>query len=111
PEAFFLKGKVANREHLIDNQDFRVEVSGDSERKPHRHPGRIPFHRHINEGAAFGERDDLIELPDDLAPPHAENRAGKEYVFSAGQIVMKTGADFEQRAHAAPDLRITFRWF
>ncbi len=36
-EAFFLKRRVADCEHLVDDQDLRLEVRRDGEGEPHVH--------------------------------------------------------------------------
>ncbi len=36
---FFWKFDVADREHFVDQQDFRLEVGGHGERQAHLHPG------------------------------------------------------------------------
>ena len=38
PEALLLELGVADREHLVDDEDLRLEVRGDRERQPHVHP-------------------------------------------------------------------------
>ena len=53
----------------------------------------------------LGKGHDLIELAIDFLLSHAENRAVQIRVFAAGQLRVKTGAHFEQAAHAAMDFR------
>src|SRR2546430_11141059 len=61
----------------------------------------------INEFLELGEGHDFIELALDFALAHAEDGTGQKRVLVAGQLGMKTGADFEERADAAVNLRPT----
>ena len=36
-QALLLKRGVADRQHLVDDQDLRLQVRGDGERQPHVH--------------------------------------------------------------------------
>ena len=37
PKTFLLKFRIADRQHLIDDQNFRLEMRRHSEREPHIH--------------------------------------------------------------------------
>ena len=63
PEAALLELGVADREHLVDEQDLRLEVRGDGEREPHVHAARVALDRRVDELLDAGELDDLVELP------------------------------------------------
>ena len=99
-----MKRGVPDGENFVNDEDLRLEMGGNGERQPHRHPAGIAFDRRVEEGLDFGERNDLVELPQDLATGHAENRAIDEDVLAAGQFRVKTGPDLQQTAHAANDL-------
>ena len=58
--------QVADRQHLVDDQDLRLEMRGDRERQPHVHAARVVLHRRVDELLELGERDDLVELAADL---------------------------------------------
>ena len=100
-EALALEVGVADREHLVDEQDLRLEVRGDREREPHVHAARVALDGRVDEALDPRELDDLVELRLDLAPAHAENRAVEEDVLAARELGMKAGADLEQRGDAA----------
>ena len=72
----------------------------DGERQPHVHAGRIALHRRV-ETLDLGEGDDLVELPPDLRPPHAQDHAIEKDVLAASQLRVKAGAHFEQAPHPA----------
>ena len=61
-EALLLERRVADREHLVDEQDLRLEMRGDRERQAHVHAARVALHRGVEERLDLGERDDLVEL-------------------------------------------------
>ena len=60
-EAAPLELRVADREHLVDEQDLGLEVRGDREREPHVHAARVALHRRVDELLDPGELDDLVE--------------------------------------------------
>ena len=62
PEAPPLELGVADREHLVDEQDLRLEVRGDREGKAHVHAARVALDRRVDELLDAGELDDLVEL-------------------------------------------------
>ena len=99
-----LEGGVADREHLVDEQDLRLEVGGDGEGEPHRHAARVALDRRVEEALDVGERDDLVEAAADLGAAHAEDRAVEEDVLAPGQLRVEAGADLEQRADPAGHL-------
>ena len=61
-EALLLEARVADRQHLVDDQDLGLEVRGDGEREPHVHAARVVLHRRVDEPLDLRERDDLVEL-------------------------------------------------
>ena len=82
-QALALKLGVADRQHLVDDQDLRLQVRGHRERQPHVHAARVALDRRVDEPLDPGELDDLVELRLDLAPAHAEDRAVEEDVLAA----------------------------
>ena len=59
-EAPPLELGVADREHLVDEQDLRLEMGGDRERQPHVHAARVALHRRVDELLDPGELDDRV---------------------------------------------------
>ena len=101
PEALLLERGVADREHLVDEQNLGLEMRGDRERESHVHAARVALDRGVEEALDLGERDDLVESALDLGAPHAEDRAVEVDVLAAGELGVKAGADLEQRADTA----------
>src|SRR5260370_29938307 len=106
-EAFFLEIYVADGQDFIDEENLRLEVSSDSEGQADVHAGGVVLYGSVNKFFELGEGHDFIELALDFALAHAEDGAGEKRVFVAGQLRMKAGADFEERADAAVNLRPT----
>ena len=100
-EALALERGVADGQHLVDDQDLRLEVRRDGEGEPHVHAARVALDRRVEELLDLGEGDDLVELAIDLGLAHAEDGAVEVDVLAAGQLGVEAGADLQQRADAA----------
>ena len=61
-EAFLLELDIADRQHLVDDQDFRFQMRGHGERQPHIHARTVALDRRVEELLDLGEGDDLVEL-------------------------------------------------
>ena len=109
PRHFRWNSDVADRQHLVDDQDLRLQVGGHRERQPHVHAAGVALHRRVEELLDLGERDDLVELPVDLAAAHAQDRAVEVDVLAAGQLGVEAGADLQQAADAAAELDLAGR--
>ena len=106
-EAALLELRVADGEHLVDEEDLRLEVRGHREREPHGHPARVALDRRVEEPLDAGEFDDLRKPALDLSALHPEDRAVEEDVLAPGELRVEPGSDLEQAAHAAADDRAT----
>ena len=95
---------VADREHLVDEQDLGLEVRRDREREADVHAARVALHGRVDELLDAGELDDLVEALLDLAALHAEDRAVQVDVLAAGELLVEARPDLEQAADAAADL-------
>ncbi len=105
-DALALELQVADSENLVHQEDLGVQVSGNREGEPYLHPARIAFDHRVDELSGLGKLDDLLELRIDLALSHAEDAAVEIDVLPSRQLRMETGADFEQAADAAMDIRV-----
>ena|SRR5207253_848569 len=72
-----------------------------SETEPRVHTGGIAFDGCIDKFSHPSEFNDLIELPRDLLPFHAQDAAVQIDVFPSGEVQMESGADFDERAQPA----------
>src|ERR1044072_631229 len=71
-ETLLLKLRVADGQHLVDDQNLSLHVRGDAEREAHVHSGRVTLYGCVNELLDFRERYNLVELATDLRLAHAE---------------------------------------
>ena len=101
PEAFLLECIVADGQHLVDDQDLRLQVRGDGEGQPHVHPRGVALHRRVEELLDLGEGDDLVELAVDLHLPHAQDGAVEIDILPAGKLRMETRPHLEQRGDSS----------
>ena len=65
-------------------------------RQPQVHAGRIVLDRRVDETVDFRKLHDLAEPLHDFRPPHAEDGATQEDIFSTGEFVMKASANLEE---------------
>src|SRR5690242_11128714 len=100
-QRLLLKVRVANREDLVDDENFRIKMGCHGKCQPDIHAAAVPLHRGIKKSIDFGKGNDLVELPADLFPGHAENCPVQEDVLAPRQLGMKSGAYLEQTCHAA----------
>ncbi len=55
--AFFLKCLVADGQHLIHNQNVRIDINGDGKRQPHGHSHGVGPNRFVYEISYVGKRE------------------------------------------------------
>ncbi len=58
----------------------------------------------------LGKIDDFIKFPLDFGAFHAQDGAVEINILAPGQFRMKTGANFQQRAHPPVDFTFAFGW-
>ena len=97
-DALRLEFGIADRQHLVEQQDVRLEVRRDREGEPHVHAARIAFDRGVDEFAHAGELDDLVEAVAHLGAAHAEDGAVQIDILPAAKLGMESGADFSEQA-------------
>src|SRR5277367_5851574 len=110
-KAFLLKLGIADRQHLVDNQNFRLQMRGNGKCKSNVHAGGVPLDGRIEKPFHVGEGDDFIELPPDLALLHPQDRAVEEDVLAAGQFLVESRSDFQKARHAPLKLDSSLRRF
>ena len=60
-EALLLERRVADRQHLVDQQDVGVDLDRDREREPDVHARGVVLELEVDELLELGERDDVVE--------------------------------------------------
>ena len=108
-ETLLLKPRVADAQHLVDEQDVRIQMRRDGKTEPRVHARRVAFHRRVDELGYAREFDDLVELPGDLRLLHPHDRALEVEVLATGQIGMEAGRDLDERADTSADLAASAR--
>ena len=93
--ALELKLRVANREHFVDDQDFRLEECSNRECQPHIHPARIAFNGRVDKLFETSESHNVIKLSFYFSAVHAEDGAIEKDVVPASKLGMKTCPHFE----------------
>ena len=101
-EALLLEDLVADRQHLVDEEDVGVDVDGDGEAEPHVHARRVVLHLLVDEVLELGEADDVVEVLLDLLAGDAEERGVDVDVLAAGEVGVEAGAELEQRRRCRP---------
>src|SRR5208337_4653384 len=100
PEALLLELGVADGQHLVDDQDFGIEIRRDRECQPHVHAAAVALDRSVEKFLDPREIDDLVELLLDLPARHTEDAAVEKDVLAAGELAVEAGANLEQAGDA-----------
>src|SRR2546423_415494 len=85
-EALVLEVLVADREHLVDEEDVRLEVHRDREAEAHVHAARVRLHGSVKEAADVGELLDRRHGPVHLLARESKQRAIEVRVLAAAEI-------------------------
>ncbi len=110
-EALVGEPRVADREHLVDQQHVGIDMDGDGKPEPHVHPGRVRLHRRVDEVLQFRELDNLVKPPADVALAEAEHDAVDEDVLAAGNLGVKSGPQLDEGRDSSLHLHGSGRGF
>src|SRR5665647_856650 len=99
--ALALEGLVSDGQHLIHQQDVRVDVHRDGEGQAHVHARGVELHLGVDELLDPGEVDDRVEVPVGLLTGDTEDRGVEVDVLAAGQVRVEAGAQLQERRDAA----------
>jgi hypothetical protein len=102
-EALLLEGGVADREHLVDEQDVGVDLDGHREREAHAHAGRVVLELEVDELLELREGDDVVEAGARLAPRQAEHRRVDDHVVARREVRVEADAQLDERRQAPVD--------
>ena len=97
---------IADRQHFIDQHDVGPAMDGNRETEPRIQARRVALHRRVDQPLDVGEVDDLVEPLIDLLAGQAKQAAAQVDVLAAGQLGMKTRAQFDQRHDVAGDAHL-----
>ena len=101
-KTLLAKGHVANCQHFIDHQDFRINVHGDRKAQPHVHAGRIVLDRLINKTLEFSKGNYVIKSQSHLLSGQAEEGPVEEDILTPGQIGVKSCPKFQEGRDSPP---------
>src|SRR5271166_1548487 len=104
-QTLLLKLEIAHCQHLVHQQNLRLQMRGDCKCQPYIHAAGIMFYRGINKFFQLRETHNFVEFADDLLLAHSQNRAAQKGVLPASEFGMKTGANFQEAANAAVNFR------
>ena len=109
PEALLLELGVADGQHLVDDQDFGIEIRRDCECQPHVHAAAVALDRSVEKLLDPREIDDLVELLFDFPARHTEDAAVEKDVLAAGELGMEPSADLQQAGNTPMDVDLAGR--
>ena len=78
--ALPLEALVADRQHLVDEEDVGIDVDCDREAQTHVHARRVVLDRRVDELGQAGEVHDFVEAVLELLLRHPEDRAVEVHV-------------------------------
>src|SRR5205085_6514375 len=74
-QTFLLKISIADGEHLVNEKNLGLHMSGDGEGQAHIHAATVSLDWSINEFLNLGEGNNFVEPSFNLNLPHSKNRA------------------------------------
>ena len=83
-QAFPLEVGIAHSEHLVHNQDFRLQVGSHGESQAQVHTGGVALDGCIDELFNFRKSDDFIETGFNFLFVHTEDRPVEEDILASG---------------------------
>src|SRR5208283_553941 len=90
--ALGLKGAVANRQNLIDDEQPAVCMYGDRKGESQNHSGRVRAQRLVDELSYLGELDDRTDHILRLLPVQPEERRVQPDILPPSQVGVKSRA-------------------
>src|ERR1044071_1672153 len=94
PERLLLKRGISDRQHLVNDQDFWLEVGSNREGKPHIHAAGVAFDRRVQKPFDFGKTYDFIKPLPYLTFAHSKNGTIQVNILPTSQLGMETGTYF-----------------
>ena len=105
-EALLLERGVADREHLVDQQDVGIDLDRHREREPDMHPRGVVLQLEVLELLELGELDHAVVALARLARRQAHHDPVHDDVVAGRQIQVEADAELDERRQAprAPDV-------
>ena len=102
-EALLLERRVADGEHLVDQQHVGVDLDHHREREPDVHPRRVVLELHRLGVAQLGEVDHLLVALARLHRREAEHDPVEDHVVARREVRVEADAELDERRHPAVD--------
>src|SRR5438105_2193042 len=105
-EALALKAHVPDGEHLVDDEDLRLDAHRDREGETQLHAGAVRAERLPDELLELRERHDLVQLANGLPAREARDDRGAQRVLPPGERRVERVAERQDRLRLPkrPDL-------
>ena len=105
-EALLLESRVADREHLVDQQDLGIDLDRDREREAHVHARGVVLQPQVEEVLQLGEGDDLVEALARLLAREPEHDRVDHHVVAGGEVGVEADAQLDERRQPPPDAQL-----
>ena len=94
--ALLLEGGVADRQHLVDQEDVGVDLHHQRKGQPHQHSRGVVLQLQVDELLQFGELDDRVEAAAGLARRQPHHHAVEDDVFAGGEVGVEADAELDE---------------
>ena len=102
-EALLLEGRVADGEHLVDQQDLGFDLDRGGEREPHEHPRGVVLQPQVHEVLELGESHHVVESRKRLSAAEPEHDRVDDHVVARVQVDVETDTQLDERRQAPGD--------
>lgn len=100
-ETLVFKRRIPHREHLVNQQDIRLQMSRDGKPQPHFHAGGVGLHGGVEGVADIGEGDNFVEFGVGLFFREPEDGGVDVDVLATGEDGVEAGPEFDEGPEAA----------
>jgi hypothetical protein len=100
-EALAGEGLVTHRQHLVDQQDVRVDVDGHREAQARVHARRVGLDGRVDEALQLGEGHDVVEALLHLPAGETQHDPVDGDVLAPADLGMEAGAQLDEGRDAA----------
>src|ERR1019366_9454550 len=106
-EALLLEARVADRQHLIHDQQVGLGEDGDAEREADLHAGGEVLQLLLREVLELCEREYLVDLVTQLRAGESEHSPTEEDVLPSGQLGIEADAQLQERGELTVDAGVS----
>ena len=101
-EALLLERRIADGQHLVDQQDVGVDLDRDREREPDLHAGRVVLELELLEFLQLREVDHRVEPLARLARGEPHHDPVHHDVVPRGEVHVEADAELDERGQPTP---------